>query len=75
MASSPSQNDAFSALVRTGKEASSVLASANAFIEEFNNKGTIYYRARFGGFDSKNQAWQACDALKRQKIDCYAVQL
>jgi D-alanyl-D-alanine carboxypeptidase len=75
VASSPSQNDAFSALVRTGKEASSVLASANAFIEEFNNKGTIYYRARFGGFDSKNQAWQACDALKRQKIDCYAVQL
>jgi len=75
IASSPSQNDAFSALVRTGKEASGVLGGANAFIEEFNNKGTTYYRARFGGFDSKDHAWKACNALKRQKIDCYAAQL
>ena len=75
VASSPSQNDAFAALVRTGKEASSVLAASNAFIEEFDNKGTTYYRARFGGFDTKNQAWKACNALKRQKIDCYAAQL
>lgn len=75
VASSPSQNDAFAALVRTGKEAPSVLASASAFIEEFDNKGTVYYRARFGGFDTKNQAWKACNALKRQKIDCYAAQL
>jgi D-alanyl-D-alanine carboxypeptidase len=73
IASSPSQSDAFAALVRTGKEASGVLGSANAFIEEFNNKGTTYYRARFGGFASKDQAWNACNALKRQKIDCYAV--
>lgn len=73
IASSPSQSDAFAALVRTGKEASGVLGSANAFIEEFNNKGTTYYRARFGGFASKDQAWNACNALKKRKIDCYAV--
>ena len=75
IASSPSQSDAFAALVRTGKEANHVLASANAFIEQFNNKGTTYYRARFGGFASKDQAWNACGALKKQKIDCFAVQL
>ena len=74
VASSPSQNDAFAALVRTGKEAPRILGSANAFIEEFDNKGTIFYRARFGGFASKNQAWNACNALKKQKIDCYAVE-
>jgi D-alanyl-D-alanine carboxypeptidase len=73
VASSPSQSDAFAALVRTGKEAPRILNAANAFIEEFDNKGTIYYRARFGGFGSKNQAWDACNALKKQKIDCYAV--
>lgn len=75
VASSPSQDDAFAALVRTGKEASGILGSANAFIEEFDNKGTIFYRARFGGFDSKDHAWNACNALKKQNIDCYAVQL
>ncbi len=75
IASSPSQSEAFAALVRTGKEASGILGSANAFIEEFENKGTIYYRARFGGFASKNQAWSACNALKKQKIDCFAAQL
>ncbi|RIK86279.1 MAG: D-alanyl-D-alanine carboxypeptidase [Hyphomicrobiales bacterium] len=75
IASSPSQNEAFAALVRTGKEASGVLGSANAFIEEFENKGTLYYRARFGGFASKTQAWNACNALKKRKIDCFAAQL
>lgn len=75
IASSPSQGEAFAALVRTGKEASGILGAANAFIEEFENKGTVYYRARFGGFASKNQAWNACNALKKQKIDCFAAQL
>jgi D-alanyl-D-alanine carboxypeptidase len=75
IASSPSQSEAFAALVRTGKEASGLLGSANAFIEEFENKGTVYYRARFGGFESKNQAWSTCNALKKQKIDCFAAQL
>ncbi len=59
--------------MRTGKEAPRILNTANAFIEEFDNKGTVYYRARFGGFGSKNQAWDAGNALKKQKIDCYAV--
>jgi D-alanyl-D-alanine carboxypeptidase len=75
IASSQSQGDAFAALVRIGKEASGVVGSANAFIEEFDNKGKRYYRARFGGFASKDQAWDACTALKKQRIDCFAAQL
>lgn len=71
VASSTSQNEAFSTLIRVGKEGASVLTHSNAFIEEFNNKGTTYYRARFA-FNSKDSAWDACNALKRQKIDCYA---
>ncbi len=73
--SSPSQGDAFAALVRAGKDASGILGNASAFIEEYDNKGTTYYRARFGGFGSKDQAWNACNALKKQKIDCFAAQL
>lgn len=74
IASSPSRNDALSALVRTGKEASRVVGDANAFIEEFDNKGTVFFRARFG-FTSKNQAVNACNALKKQKIDCFTAAL
>jgi D-alanyl-D-alanine carboxypeptidase len=33
-----------------------------------------YYRVRFGGFSSKTAAWNACNALKKKKIACYAVQ-
>jgi D-alanyl-D-alanine carboxypeptidase len=33
-----------------------------------------YYRARYGGFGTKNDAWDACKALKKKKIECYAVQ-
>ncbi|MBI1619409.1 serine hydrolase [Aquamicrobium sp. cd-1] len=70
IASSTSQKEALAALVRAGKNASGIVSDANAFIEEFNNKGTLYYRARFG-FSSKNQAVNACSALKKQKIDCF----
>ena len=72
--SSPSRGEALSTLVRTGKQAPRILGNANAFIEEFDNKGTLYYRARFG-FASKNQAQSACNALKKQRIDCFAAQL
>ena len=40
----------------------------------FEKDGVTYYRARFGGFGSKSAAWNACNALKKKKIDCYAVQ-
>lgn len=72
--SSPSRNEALSALVKTGKQASRILGDANAFIEEFDHKGTRYYRARFA-FSSKSNAQSACNALKKQRIDCFAAQL
>ncbi|MEO3999782.1 D-alanyl-D-alanine carboxypeptidase [Mesorhizobium sp. CAU 1732] len=75
IASSPSENEALAALERIGARAPNAVGSATAFTETYNNKGTTYYRARFGGYASKDQAWNACNALKRSKIDCYAVQL
>jgi D-alanyl-D-alanine carboxypeptidase len=75
IASSPSEREALAALERIGARAPNAVGSATAFTETYNNKGTTYYRARFGGYASKDQAWNACNALKRNKIDCYAVQL
>lgn len=74
VASSPSEVEARAFLTRTNRQAGDVLASASAFTTTFEKGGVTYYRARFGGFESKNAAWGACNALKRKKIDCYAVQ-
>ncbi|HEV7255605.1 MAG TPA: D-alanyl-D-alanine carboxypeptidase family protein [Mesorhizobium sp.] len=74
VASSPSETAARAVLALTGSKAGDVLASASPFTVPFEKDGTTYYRARFGGFDSKAAAWDACGALKKKKIACYAVQ-
>ena len=73
VASSPSEADAKAALAATSKKAEAVLADASGFTVTYDKDGVTYYRARFGGFASKSAAWDACGALKRKKIACYAV--
>ncbi|WP_354493284.1 D-alanyl-D-alanine carboxypeptidase [Mesorhizobium robiniae] len=73
VASSPKQSEAQALLDETSKQAPSVLADAAGFTVPFEKDGVTYYRARFG-FDSKTAARKACNALKKQKIACYAVQ-
>ena len=74
VASSPTKTGALALLDQTAKQAPRVLADASGFTVAFDKDGTTYYRARFGGFGSKGAAWKACDALKRKKISCYAVE-
>jgi len=74
VASSPSETAARAALALTGSKAGDVLASASPFTVPFEKDGTTYYRARFGGFESKSAAWDACGALKKKNIACYAIQ-
>lgn len=74
VASSPKQSEAQAFLDRTSKQAPNVMADASGFTVAFEKDGVTYYRARFGGFSSKNAAWDACNALKKKKITCYAVQ-
>ncbi|TPN39497.1 D-alanyl-D-alanine carboxypeptidase [Mesorhizobium sp. B2-3-3] len=74
VASSPKQSEAQAFLDKTTKQAPKVLADASGFTVAFDKDGETYYRARFGGFDSKDAAWKACTALKKKKIACYAVQ-
>jgi D-alanyl-D-alanine carboxypeptidase len=72
IASSPSQGEAKQALDRASQHA--VVADASAYTVPFDKDGVTYHRARFGGFGSKDAAWKACNALKKKKFDCYAVQ-
>ncbi|MER9421263.1 SPOR domain-containing protein [Mesorhizobium sp. M0317] len=74
VASSPKQSEAQAFLDKTAKLAPKVLGAASGFTVAFEKDGETYYRARFGGFRSKDAAWSACNALKKKKIACYAVQ-
>lgn len=74
VASTPSKDQALAVLNSTSDRAGRILDGAAPFTELFEMKGTVYHRARFGGFGTKTAAWNACAALKRKKIDCYAVE-
>ncbi len=74
VASSPSEVEARAFLTKTTKQAARPLPTHRGYTVTFDKDGVTYYRARFGGFGSKNDAWNACKALKKKKIDCYAVQ-
>jgi len=72
--SSPSVSEAKGVLAKVSKLAPGAIADGSPYTVVFEKDGTTYHRARFGGFDSKTAAWNACNALKKKRIDCYAVQ-
>lgn len=74
VASTPSKEQALAVLEETSSRAGKILSNALPFTELFELKGTVFHRARYGGFTTKTAAFDACSALKRKKIDCYAVQ-
>ncbi|RST86657.1 D-alanyl-D-alanine carboxypeptidase [Aquibium carbonis] len=74
VASTPSKEQALAVLESTSSRAGNILSNALPFTELFELKGTVFHRARYGGFTTKTAAFDACSALKRKKIDCYAVQ-
>ncbi|MBX3531003.1 MAG: D-alanyl-D-alanine carboxypeptidase [Rhizobiaceae bacterium] len=74
VASAGSEAEARNVLAKVGSQAGPVLAGAMPFTETFDKGGTRFYRARFGGFASKTAARDACAALKKKSVDCYAVQ-
>lgn len=44
------------------------------YTETVNSNGTTLHRARFAGFQSKSEAWGACDRLKKAKFNCLALE-
>jgi D-alanyl-D-alanine carboxypeptidase len=49
------------------------LSKAEPFTQAVEKGTATLYRARFSGFQNKQVAWNACAALKKQKISCYAL--
>lgn len=61
-------------LLKKAQAANRVLASAEPFTVVYGDGGDRLYRARFGGFDGKDSAWEACAALKKGGYGCWATE-
>lgn len=73
VAALPSHSAASEKLQKIQSANRSVLSKAIPFVQKHSKGSAVYHRARFGGFDSKKQAWSACAQLKRRRISCYAI--
>jgi D-alanyl-D-alanine carboxypeptidase len=74
VASSPSKSEAEAVLDKTTKQARTILADASGFTMPFSKGGVTYFRARFSGFDNQTAALKACNALKKKRIECFAIE-
>jgi D-alanyl-D-alanine carboxypeptidase len=73
IAAADSQSGAHKLLSDAKFKAGKALASAEPFTQEVEKGAGKLYRARFSGFETKTAAWNACAALKKQKISCFAL--
>lgn len=49
------------------------LNNSRSYVERFEKNGQTFYRARFGGFEGRDDASTACDALKKANLSCLAM--
>eukprot|EP01036_Dinobryon_divergens_P042831 gene42831-56931_t len=49
------------------------LQNLDTYTEMVTRNGTTFYRARFTGFETRDEARTACDKLVRQRYDCVLV--
>ena len=73
IAAMPDRGRAVEMLAEAKKRGGSALIQAEAFTEQVGSGAGALHRARFAGFQSKNDATKACAALKKQSYNCYAV--
>jgi D-alanyl-D-alanine carboxypeptidase len=59
-----------------GNAASSVsaLGAMKSYVERFEKNGQVFFRARFAGFGSRDDATAMCSELKKAKMSCLAMQ-
>ncbi|PZP53658.1 MAG: D-alanyl-D-alanine carboxypeptidase [Agrobacterium fabrum] len=69
---SPDENSARGLLQNAQEKGGAALRSAKPFTVAFSKDGSQIYRARFGGFDGQNAAVNACNALKKKGVSCWA---
>jgi D-alanyl-D-alanine carboxypeptidase len=69
----PSLEAANTLLEKARSRAPGLLAQLENHTETVAKGGATLYRARFAGFQSKNDAQSACNQLKKKKFDCIAI--
>lgn len=69
---SPNKELAMDLLRNAQDKGGKVLRSATPFTVAFGEGASQVYRARFGGFDDQKDAVNACKALKKMGIGCWA---
>ncbi|MBY3044594.1 D-alanyl-D-alanine carboxypeptidase [Rhizobium leguminosarum] len=69
---SPNRQMAMDLLESAKSKGGKALASAKPFAVAYAAGGDQLYRARFGGFDDQRDAVNACNALKKAGIKCWA---
>lgn len=70
ISAAPSADAARALLAQAQSEAGAPLVSASPYTEAVGKGANAVYRARFVGFQSKEDATSACDALKKRSYDC-----
>ncbi len=73
IAAAETEDGANALLEKARAKANKAIASSRNFIQQTEKNGQILHRARFAGFGSQQAAVNACNALKKQKISCFAV--
>ncbi|MFK3692712.1 D-alanyl-D-alanine carboxypeptidase [Agrobacterium tumefaciens] len=69
---SPDESSARGLLQNAQEKGGAALRSAKPFTVAYSKDGSQIYRARFGGFDGQNAAVNACNALKKKGVSCWA---
>jgi D-alanyl-D-alanine carboxypeptidase len=73
IAATPTQNSAEELLQAARAKAPTVLADVSPYTEPVQAGNATLYRARFGGFASKETARDACAYLTRKNFNCLAI--
>ncbi|MGL4406154.1 MAG: SPOR domain-containing protein [Notoacmeibacter sp.] len=73
IAAADSVDGAEALLKKARAKAGKSVGSATNFIQQTEKNGQTLHRARFAGFASQQAAVNACNALKKQKVSCFAV--
>lgn len=64
---------AIAMLEKARGKAPKTLSAVVNYTETVDSGGATLHRARFAGFASKSQAWDACGVLKKRKFACLAL--
>jgi D-alanyl-D-alanine carboxypeptidase (penicillin-binding protein 5/6) len=70
ISAAPSDDAARALLAQAKSEGGAALKSATPFTEAVGKGANRVFRARFVGFQSRDAATSACDALKKRSYDC-----